>query len=554
MRKRLLSSFFILFFLSSLSVLAKKSYRFDRYDVSLTVQEDGSFRVEEILSYRFTGGTFTYAYRDIRTAELSYISDVSVEGLDVELTEVKQEEKRNSYRVRWEFPPHTGVATFRISYTAHGALGTFEGMHYIYWRAIGKQIEVPVEAFSVRVYLPFQNLAPKAINAYLEEAEIRQSESGTEITFTYKDLKPKAGYLVKVDFPQCLDLPETQNYSAEAEAFRQKLIWLLFLVPTGFVGGIWILVSGPRVRSREITSPSRPEIPIAEAGFLLFDDDMTRMRIFPALLFDLAKRGYLRLWQDTPPDKKKPVIRVDIKNFTEGLNPTEKNFLNKLSEHEDVKTFFRKSQKYRSAELPKLRKRILESGHSKSLASRANILLLIGLLVLTVFFVIITLLNGQLAGIIGGVCGAVALLFLLGGLKRYQLTEKGAQEKAEIRAYVRDLYKRLEKERENDPVRAAVTLLEFLPWLMYSFKFNEAWLGKLKKQLKNSPGKVELPDWLVLQQGDEESEEGMVSALIVTSFVNTHVVSSSGAVAGVGVAGAGAVGAGAAGGGGAGAG
>lgn len=535
----------------SFGVQAKKSYSFEHYDVAIYVQEDGSFRVKESLTYRFSGGTFSYAYRNIWLRRSGAITDVRVSSPDVEIQEVSEKKQSEKYRIKWEFLPHQGTATFHLSYTVAGALLTRDGQQSVYWKAVGKAIDVPVEALEVAVHLPFEALPAGDIQAApAEEVRMQHSDTGHVLTFAYQNLPPEAGYAVKVDFPQQLDLPDSPDYEAEERSFEQKLLLMLFLPLSGIVVGVIVLAWGPRVSHKEITQPPKPDLPIAEAGFLLLEEDTTRMRIYTAMLFELAKRGYLQLWQDTPPDKKKAVLKADVKPEREGLSVLESRFLDQLAAYPDIKTFFKKTEKFRTAQLPELRKKMLERNFCISLKPRANTLLIAGLIALLPFFLSMLFMHGMTAGLVGGGSGALAFGLVLAGLKRYRLTPEGAQKKAEIKAYVKMLHKRLNEERKADPVRAVATLLENLPWLMYDLRLSQTWLHVLKRKLRHTDSQVTLPDWLTL--ADEDANEDFIGVFVVMSFMTTNVVGTGGAVAGM--AGAGAAAAGAAGGGGAGAG
>ena len=62
--------------LSALPTLAaEKSIVWDRFDVDLTVNTDGTFDVAEHQALRFIDGTFSFGYRNIVKSNLSHISN-----------------------------------------------------------------------------------------------------------------------------------------------------------------------------------------------------------------------------------------------------------------------------------------------------------------------------------------------------------------------------------------------------------------------------------------------------------------------------------------------
>ncbi|MFZ2618335.1 MAG: DUF2207 domain-containing protein, partial [Anaerolineae bacterium] len=60
---------------------AAKSYRAERFDVDIVVQDDGALLVTETVVFRFSGDPFTYVYRDLPTSYTDSITIVSA-GMD----------------------------------------------------------------------------------------------------------------------------------------------------------------------------------------------------------------------------------------------------------------------------------------------------------------------------------------------------------------------------------------------------------------------------------------------------------------------------------------
>ena len=65
--------------LSALPTLAaEKSIVWDRFDVDITVNDDGTFDVAEHQSIRFIDGTFTFGYRSLDKQNFGYVSDWAI--------------------------------------------------------------------------------------------------------------------------------------------------------------------------------------------------------------------------------------------------------------------------------------------------------------------------------------------------------------------------------------------------------------------------------------------------------------------------------------------
>jgi hypothetical protein len=56
--------------------LAKKSYQAERFDVTIAVQPDGTLNVTETIVFRFTGGPFTYVFRELVFNDLDEIDNL----------------------------------------------------------------------------------------------------------------------------------------------------------------------------------------------------------------------------------------------------------------------------------------------------------------------------------------------------------------------------------------------------------------------------------------------------------------------------------------------
>ena len=75
-RKTLLSSLIVLALavVAAAPAWAAKDYNAERFDVQFELQPDGSALVTEKVVFRFEGGPFTYAFRDIAATETDGIA------------------------------------------------------------------------------------------------------------------------------------------------------------------------------------------------------------------------------------------------------------------------------------------------------------------------------------------------------------------------------------------------------------------------------------------------------------------------------------------------
>ena len=85
MSKKLSISLMIVLIISLFATgpaLAAKTYRAERFDVQVDLQEDGSAIVTETIEFRFEGGDFTFAFREVSATETDGITflETSMDG------------------------------------------------------------------------------------------------------------------------------------------------------------------------------------------------------------------------------------------------------------------------------------------------------------------------------------------------------------------------------------------------------------------------------------------------------------------------------------------
>ena len=138
-------SLFLIILLVSLFVtnpaLAAKSYRAERFDVLIDIQENGSAIITETVEFRFEGDPFTFAFREISAAETDGVTflDASMHGVSMSQgTQAGQVEvdARDPLKVTWHFSPTSDAAhVFVVRYRADGIIRKGDGDTLI-WRAV----------------------------------------------------------------------------------------------------------------------------------------------------------------------------------------------------------------------------------------------------------------------------------------------------------------------------------------------------------------------------------------------------------------------------------
>jgi hypothetical protein len=138
---------------------AGKSYSADRFDVQVEIQPDGALIVTETVVFRFVGGPFTFAFRDLALTELDGIDGVraGVDGEALPLGEGPGEveiQAGRPIRVTWHFEPlYDATREFTLQYRVLGAIRQQDADTLI-WRAVPEEHEYSVASSTITLTFP----------------------------------------------------------------------------------------------------------------------------------------------------------------------------------------------------------------------------------------------------------------------------------------------------------------------------------------------------------------------------------------------------------------
>jgi uncharacterized membrane protein YgcG len=154
----------VVFAVRSPAIAQEKSYVYERMDVNLTLQPNGTLDVAETLKIRYTGGPITFANRGIPFKRLDNIADIKLtEGqLPYKLaTSGKQsgtfvvERGGDKVNVTWYYVPTSNATrTFILRYRVDGTVRVNDKDKEVWWIAVFPDRSVPVQASSVKLQLP----------------------------------------------------------------------------------------------------------------------------------------------------------------------------------------------------------------------------------------------------------------------------------------------------------------------------------------------------------------------------------------------------------------
>jgi hypothetical protein len=152
---------------------AARSAEYDRFDVQLTVLDDGTFRIVETQTVDFTDGPFIGGHRSIPLTRISGVENVAVSELvdgDLVPFELSDSEEYDTYwiarsstevDIQWTFPPaRDEIRTFVVEYDLIGALRYYPNEtppnQQVWYIPVGSALtsETPVNAGTLTIDLP----------------------------------------------------------------------------------------------------------------------------------------------------------------------------------------------------------------------------------------------------------------------------------------------------------------------------------------------------------------------------------------------------------------
>ncbi|MCR4396727.1 MAG: DUF2207 domain-containing protein [Candidatus Saccharicenans sp.] len=150
----------ILLAASAADLLAEsKNYYFPELRAELYIQPDGSFLVEEYLTFEFQG-QFSWASLWVPlSARKNWRQEVSLVDFKVrdesgqELPLVTSVEP-GQFRARWNFSARNERRTFHISYRVLNGILSYPEISELYWQIIGPEVDRPTARAEITVHLP----------------------------------------------------------------------------------------------------------------------------------------------------------------------------------------------------------------------------------------------------------------------------------------------------------------------------------------------------------------------------------------------------------------
>ncbi|MEM7539444.1 MAG: DUF2207 domain-containing protein [Chloroflexota bacterium] len=281
---------------SSIVHAQSKSMVWERFDVAIMIQTDGTIDVVEHQTHHVTKGTFTFGYRTIAKQNLTAIDgwvltdDV---GHTYELRETGTDdytftvtENDEQYILYWYFPAigpdiskqdSTAIdtRTFTLRYTVHDALRFYADGDQLWWTAIYQDRIFPVERGNVRVQLP-RVAEIQQWDAYVNDSNAADVLAGTLMVEVMQrdrqeDMFPKNTSVEEIPDQTEQEIPQSVNFMlieglAGGEGFEVRVEF-----SPGIVNGVpqpWQIMADVEAEKQATTQQWRAFWgPIAGVGF-----------------------------------------------------------------------------------------------------------------------------------------------------------------------------------------------------------------------------------------------------------------------------------------------
>lgn len=291
--------------LISPKIIFAKTYDYEKIQVDIAINKDGTFDVAEDMEYNLDGD-FGFFTRDISLKDIDYISNIEVfgDGKKLNRDEYDYSQKAGKEHIQWNFLRRdfsSEQKSWSVRYKVHGNLGFYKDHDELYWNAIFSDRDVPVKLAVVYVKLPEpQKIDKMTATIYSEQGTsgfIKKIVSPTEYYFEAHNLAPHTNFTIVAGW-------EKGMFNYGMIFWQYWLAWyrlLGILLPVMTFIAMYILWykegRDPKIDKTIIAEYSPPDnLGPMEVEVLL--KDYASIKGIVATLIDLAVRGYLKIYQE----------------------------------------------------------------------------------------------------------------------------------------------------------------------------------------------------------------------------------------------------------------
>jgi len=317
------------------------------YDVTITIFDDGTLRIREVIEYDFGSTPRHGIFRDIpvrfdypKKADTDRVYEIDVESVEGSPGTPTQYEVSDyssggiGYeQIKIGDPDRTitGPHTYEITYTVKGALNAFEDHDELYWNAIGHQWGVIIDRANVTVEAPTEITRVTCFSGpELSTLPCAQSNiDGRQATFAEDDLFPRNGLTVVVAVPKGAITPEPKPILEErwtiGRAFQPMPYapiagGMLLVLVGGFTGVFYQRARDRRYRGSPVDQAfgpgaDSPDAPAPTAKAPLFDDSETPVEFVPPDDLRPGQVGTLADFQANPLDVTATIVDLAVRKY-----------------------------------------------------------------------------------------------------------------------------------------------------------------------------------------------------------------------------------------------
>lgn len=333
-----------------------KTYSAQRFDVDITVEDGSALLVTETVVFDFTGGPFTFVFRELPLDLTDGITvlEATVDGVVYPVGDNPGQveiDTSNPMRITWHLEPTSNATrTVGLTYRADGVVRKESGLDVLYWQPLPDEYEYAIDTSATVVSYP-ESAIPVAEPAVLTgSAEIRQAPNQT--AFTARNLAPNSTLVFMLQFedgsliaaPPAWQIAQQEEAAREAELNAQFPYWItaaVALFGAGFAGVLlfWRKHSAPSTKSDATIMEPPSKTPPAIAGNLAGGSVSPQWQHAQGTLFSLAERGVLII-EELPEQKwyRKHDFAIKLVDESPEFKPHEAGLLAMLFEDKHGRT------------------------------------------------------------------------------------------------------------------------------------------------------------------------------------------------------------------------
>jgi uncharacterized membrane protein len=168
--------------------------------------------VTETLTLRYSGGPFTFAFRDLPNRRLDSIDNITVREGERTFRQVQERESTEPYtfsvssedgaqRVRWVYPPTSdGTRTFTLRYDVVGAVRRSVTADEVWWALVFAEREELVEEAEGQIQLP-EPVPQDQLDAMTPDVPGAITHAPGRVAVQARDIPPGRELTLRLRFP-----------------------------------------------------------------------------------------------------------------------------------------------------------------------------------------------------------------------------------------------------------------------------------------------------------------------------------------------------------------